>query len=225
MTYKVSSPSVIQDLSRWVHQELSRIPAALGFREDDLTVQGDVTIVGDLDVSAITTDSYERHIQLAASLAGTPANQPTQVTVGTAGGLQFATTGTKYAYCTWEVPDDWDGTDIVIEIDWCPNSGAMTAPAAVKWDVSYRAVAEGELITAGTVATGTVTVNTSQPQYEFIHSGFTIAFDDANQPLTKQDHVFFEFSRDTGVANDFSGTAAITEFEILYNSVGLATSN
>lgn len=46
MTYKVSPPSVIQDLARWVHQELLRLPAALGFQEDNLTLTGDIDVGG-----------------------------------------------------------------------------------------------------------------------------------------------------------------------------------
>ena len=73
---------------------------------------GNITTTGTL-----TVGSYERHTQLVANLAGTPADQPTQVTVGTASGLQFATTGTKYSYCQWEIPDDWDGGNIIFEVD------------------------------------------------------------------------------------------------------------
>jgi len=177
------------------------------------------------DLWTFVDEPYTRHVQIQASLTGTPANQPAPVSFGTVSALQFATTGSRYVYCQWEVPNDWDGSDVIIEIDWCPNSGAMTAPDAVKWDVEYRAIAEGEILTAGTVATGTVTINTSLAQYYFHHAAFTIAWDDANQPLTKQDHVFFQFTRDTGVANDFGGTAAITEFEIVYTAIGYPTSN
>jgi len=173
----------------------------------------------------IETDSYVRHVQIQAALTGNPSNNPASVSFGTVSALQFATTGTKYAYCQWEVPNDWDGSDVIIEIDWCPNSGAMTAPDTVIWDVEYRAIAEGEILTAGTVATGSVTINTSLAQYYFHHAAFTIAAADANQPLAKQDHVFFQFSRDTSDPDDFSGTAAITEFEIVYNSNGIPTSN
>jgi hypothetical protein len=206
------------------------LDAAIYYDANDLVIDTQVVGTGNLRLKSgstpITTDPYVRHVQIQAALTGIPAAQPASIAIGTASAIQFASSGlSKYAYCQWEVPSDWAGDDVVIEIDWCPDSGAMTAPDAVKWDVEYRAVAEGDSITGGTVATGTVTVSITTPQYAFTHSAFTLAFDDANQPLTKQDHVFFKFTRDTTVANDFSGTAAITEYEVVYNSIGIPTSN
>lgn len=45
------------------------------------------------------------------------------------------------------------------------------------------------------------------------------------QPLTKQDHVYFKVSRDTGVANNFSGSVTVTACEIIYTSTGFPSSN
>ena len=58
-----------------------------------------------------------------------------------------------------------------------------------------------------------------------IHTPFTLAYNDANQPLAKQDHIYFKIGRDVGVSGDFNGTVTITAYEIIYNSVGLPTSN
>ena len=164
-------------------------------------------------------DVYERHIQIPARLSGTPANQPTAVNFYTAGGLQFATTGAKYAFFQWELPDDWDGTDVYIEVDWLNSGGAMTGTDTIQWTIEYKCVAEGELHSAGTSKTLTVGKTGINAQYLSIHSRATMPYNDANQPLTKQDHIYFKISRNTGVANDFAGTATITAFEIIYNSI------
>jgi hypothetical protein len=100
----------------------------------------------------------------------------------------------------------------------------MTAPAAVKWNVEYACVAEGE-IHGATSKTITVTHATSAARYLSIHSRMTMAYNDATQPLTKYDHVYFKISRDTGVANDFGGSVTVPAFEIIYNSTTIPTGN
>lgn len=171
----------------------------------------------------ITVPAYVRHIQVPALVTGNVSNSPTPNDYFTAGGLDFTQTGTKYCFFQWEVPDDWDGTDIKIEVDWVPTSGTKTTPDAVKWNMEYRALAEGELINAGTSVTLTNSDTATQTQYKFIHPQFTATYNDANQPLTKQDHMFFKVSRDNTVANNWAGTATVTAFEIIYNSTKLPT--
>jgi len=173
----------------------------------------------------IQVPSYERHIQIPAFLSGTVANQPTAVTVGTAAGLQFSSALDKSVGIQWEVPDDWAGDDAYLEIDWFPDSGAISGTDTLKWDVSYRAIAEGETITNGTQVDLSDTDSTDYAQYETKHTRFTLDFDHANQPMTKQDHMYFTITRDTAVANDFAGTVVVTAFEIIYNSISLPTSN
>lgn len=180
------------------------------------TKAGDIRLGG-----AITVAAYTRHIQVPAMLSGTPANQPTEVDFGTVSGLQFATTGSKAVFGQFEIPDDWDGTNIILEVDWFPDSGAMSGTDTVEWILTYRSIAEGESCQLGTVATVTVTDSADYAQYVTKHSQFTLTFNHADQPLTKQDHVFFKLTRNTGVTNDFGGTVSITEFELVYNSVGL----
>jgi uncharacterized membrane protein YgdD (TMEM256/DUF423 family) len=99
----------------------------------------------------------------------------------------------------------------------------MTAPAAVQWVFEYRAIAEGESLVSGTQATQSVTYNTTTAQYVMVHSPVTLAYNDANQPLTKQDHLYVRCYRNTGVANDFSGTVFASAFEVIYTSTGLPT--
>lgn len=168
-------------------------------------------------------DTYERHHQLRADLTGTPANQPNEVDFGTVAGLQFASTGTEYVFCEWEIPDDWDGGDIYFEVDWFPDSGAMSGTDTIKWDVEYRSIVEGESILTGTSVTVSTTDSTDYAQYVQKHARHTLAYNNANQPLTAQDHIYFKISRDTAVANDFAGTVTVTAFEIVYNSIGLST--
>ncbi len=174
----------------------------------------------------ITVKTYERHIQISATTNGTPANTPLAIDFFTASGLQFNQTTVKYAFCQWEIPDDWDGTNIYFEIDWIPDSAGLSDinPDSVKWDVEYRAIAEGELISNGTSKTITHTHTPSdQAQYETYHSRMTMSYNDANQPLTKQDHIYFKIKRDVAVANNFNGTVTVLAYEIIYNSIGIPT--
>lgn len=178
---------------------------------------GDLTLLG--------TAKYERHVQIPAMANGLPANQPAEVDFFTAGGLQFASAGAQYAYCQWEIPDDWDGTDVVFEVDWFPDSGAISGTDTIKWDVEYRSIAEGEAINNGTSVTVSVTDSTDYAQYITKHSRFTLTYNNANQPLVNQDHIYFKISRDTSVANDFAGTVTVAAYEIIYQSKGFPSSN
>jgi len=174
------------------------------------------------------TARYERHVQIEAVTTGAVANQTTDVDFFTAGGLQYPTTGAKYAFCQWKIPDDWDGGDVYFEIDWFPDSGATTGTDAIRWTVEYRAIAEGELINNGTSVTldnGAGGDTTDYSQYQTKHTRFTMAYNNANQPLTAQDHVYFKVSRDTSVANDFGGSVTVTAYEIIYTSTGFPSSN
>ena len=169
--------------------------------------------VGDIFVT-----TYERHIQIPARLTGNPANQPTEVDFFTTAGLQFPTTGAKYSFFQWELGNDWDGTDIYIEVDWFADSGAMSGTDTVQWIVQYACVAEGEVHGAALYNTLTLTNSDDNAQYKSIHSRGTMPYNDVNQPLTKQDHIYFKVTRNTAVANDFGGSATVTAFEIIYNS-------
>ena len=191
-----------------------------------VTTPGNLNVTGIMDADSITVNSYERHIQIAAAPSGTVAEQAVGATAGTAVGLQFASTPAKHAGCQWEVPSDWvGGEDIYIEIDWMANSGAMSGTDAVKFDIEYRSIAAGELVTQGTSVTVTDTNSDDNAQYKTIHTRFTLDFDNANQPITKEDHMYFLVKRDVDVANDFAGTVLVTAFEIIYNSNTIPTSN
>lgn len=191
-----------------------RLGGASDYAEYDIT--GKLILVG--------AAKYERHVQIEARVGGNISSQPAADEVGVAGGFRFASSGPQEElHIQWEVPDDWDGGAVQVEIDWLPDSGAMTNPHAVKWTFEYYSVAIGESIIAGTMGTKSVTYNTTTAQNIIVHLPVTL--DDANQPLAKQDHVFLRVLRDTGVANDFPGTAFATAFEILYTSNGFPTSN
>ena len=99
----------------------------------------------------------------------------------------------------------------------------MSGTDTVKWDVSYRSIAEGETITNGTAVTVSTTDDADYAQYETKHAQHTLVYNHADQPLTKQDHIYFQISRDTAVANDFGGTVFVTAFEIIYTSISLPT--
>jgi len=195
---------------------------AIGAGSNSVTI-GNASVTKTILHGAITTGSYERHVQIVAKVDGTVSNQPTPVDFGTVGGLQFATTGVKNAFCQFEVPNDWDGANMYFEVDWFPDSGAMSGTDTIQWVITYRSIAEGESCQLGTVETLTSTDSADYAQYVTKHARVTIPFNDANQPLTKQDHVYLAITRNTGVANDFGGSVTVPAFELIYNAVGIPT--
>jgi len=50
-------------------------------------------------------------------------------------------------------------------------------------------------------------------------------FNDTDQPLTKQDHIYFKVSRNTAVTNDFGGSVTVAAFEIIYMSKQIPRGN
>ena len=198
----------------WIDSSNTTTPLIHGdFSADTVTINGKLTVT-----------PFTRHVQLPAETVGKLTDQPTPETFGTAACLQFASLGTsEYAYATFEVGEDWvGGEDIIFEIDWFP---AMTGTETVTWDVTYRSILEGETITNGTAVTVSVTDSGDYSQYVIEHSPFTLDYDNGNQPLVHEDHVFLQVTRDTGVANDFAGTVCVTAFEIIYNANTFAETN
>ena len=184
----------------------------------------------EFELGAATSSFYDQlFIPVEAMYLETTAPAGALATVATSGNsidyryYPFDASTAEYVCGTFQIPDDWDGSAITVEIDWLPDSGAMTNPDAVKWTLEYRSIAEGELINQGTTGTKSTTYNTTTAQYKTVHSPFIL--DDANQPITAQDHIFGRVFRDTSVANDFAGTVVTTEFEVLYTSKGFPTSN
>jgi len=168
----------------------------------------------------LTVAPFTRHVQLPAQTVGNINTRPTPATYGTVACLDFDAGPTaEYAYATFEVGSDWvGGEDMTLEIDWFPSSGAMAGTDTIKWDITYRSVAEGETITNGTAVTVSVTDSGDYAQYIVEHTPFTLDYDNANQPLVHEDHVFIQITRDVGVANDFAGDVCVTAFELIYNA-------
>lgn len=170
--------------------------------------------------------TYVRHVQVPADIPSNAASNPAVTTMnGVAQCLQFASTGTEYAFFQWEVPDDWvGGANMTLEVDWAANSGAMSGTDTVQWVVDYMSKAEGEAL-SGTTTQATVTNSDDNAQYVAVHSPFTIVYNDANNPLVHEDHVYFRITRNTGVTNDFGGTVCVTAFELIYTSEGIPEGN
>jgi len=176
----------------------------------------------DLTDADFSIGAYERHVYIPAVRNGTSGNQPTATGVDTLAGLQFANGSTKYAYATWEVPSDWNGSDVTFQVCWFPDSGSLNGTTdTVIWDVDYRSIANGEATNNGTIESLQVTESSAITQYVTSKSQFTLDADGTNQPLSIGDHVHLRVSRNN--ADAFSGTVVNTHFTVVYTSVGLPT--
>jgi len=169
---------------------------------------------------------HVRHVQIPAVVRGNAAAQPTPAAFGSAACLQFEDNQTvaEYAYFQFEIPEDWTGGDMTVEIDWVPDSEAMTTTEAVGWVLAYGARAIGEAIN-GSLTSVPVTVDADIAQYVTTHTPFTLAYNDATNPLVHEDHVFVRVGRVNGGVDTFAGTVCITAFEILYTSDGFPECN
>jgi hypothetical protein len=156
-------------------------------------------------------------------------NAPTATTVGTARGLGFDADN-EAAYLVSEIPLEWDGSNMAIEIHWYPTSGdAVANTEKVKFDVHYRSVAAGEAIDNGTLVTATTTFTggASETDKEYYVTSVTIVYTGGNQPLTVGDELVMQLDRDVtgeaGGGGSYSGMAIIMKVELEYTAIKTGT--
>lgn len=169
--------------------------------------------------------SYTRHHDLTAGAAVLGPNAPTPTTVGTARGLGFDNDN-ETAHFTVEVASEWDGaSNMTFHVHWYPTSGdAVAEDETVKWDITYRSIADGEAVDNGTavVATATFTGLVGETDKESYETSITIVYTGGNQPLTVGDYLYIQFDRDVST-DDYSGAGIVTAWELEYTAIALAT--
>jgi len=184
------------------------------------TIKGTLIYVDSL----IINGGYTRSKVISASAAGVGVTAPTATITGTFYGLGFDADA-ETAYFKYEVQEDWDGSsDMVLKIYWSPTNGDVIANGeTVKFDASYRSIAEGEAIDNGTAVdiTETYTQSGAGTDKEYIITEITIDYDNGNQPLTKGDIVGIVFNRDV-TTDTYSGDAIVSQWEIDFTSVTLS---
>ncbi len=207
-----------------------------------LTANGVFTSLGiddNADANAITISSgevvtfvqppvfagYTVHLDIQASAATLGPTAPTLTTVGTARGLGFDADAELVNFHI-DIPTDWNASsDMTLVVHWFSTSGdAIANTEDVKWDVTYRSVAEGEAIDNGTAVTATAsfTGGASELDKEHYMTSVTIDFDNGNQPLTAGDAFVVQFDRDvSGEGNSYSGAGIVMRWDLLYTSVAL----
>ena len=184
-----------------------------------------VNTTDDVIFNTITVTSYENHIQMPANSSMQGATPTTTCQVGTASGLVFDNNNDE-TYPTMEVPHDWDGiSDLTVKFVWFPMT-AMSDTETVEIEWEFRSLGLTELITNGTVQTGTETYTSSgaTAQYNEVHTEWVLDYDNANQPVTAGDHIYFKGYRDQ-TSDTYSGDVCYLLVEIVYNSTGLSTAH
>lgn len=189
-------------------------------------------IVNTLQVNGIATfgdapvfASYTRHHDLQASAATLGPNAPTLTTIGTARGLGFANDNESVNFAV-EVPSEWDGaSNMTLVVHWIPADGDLVAQGeTVKWDATYRSIADGQAIDAGTVvvATTTFTGGASETDKEAYSTSITIAYTGGNQPLAIGDILVVQFDRDV-TTDTYSGAGIVIKWDLVYTAIALAS--
>lgn len=164
-------------------------------------------------------DAFTRHVQVTPVNVGNPADIPAGANVGAVGCKAFVTNADKTQHFQWEMGREWLGadgdetcTDMIIEVDWLPL--ATKTSTNVYWVLNYIALAEGE-VAGGTETVVIADMTGDLAQYQTEHTEFTIDCDDADNPLTHEDHVFFQITRDVS-EDDYANTACVTAYEVIY---------
>ncbi|MCK5017574.1 MAG: hypothetical protein KAS32_10945 [Candidatus Peribacteraceae bacterium] len=174
----------------------------------------------DVIFNTVTVTSYERHIQLPVGAASLGPTAPSQVTYNSVIRCLEFDNDAEASFVTIEIPDDWvGGEDMILEVDWLPNDSAMVNGNTVKWDLQLRSVAENE-DSDGTLTAATAThtdVGGATTQGTIIHTAITLDYNDVNNPLVKQDHVYIEVTRDM-TGDSYGDGACISSWEWIYDS-------
>ncbi len=169
---------------------------------------------------------YSRHIDIPPSAATGGPTAPAATTVGTSRGLAF-NADAEEAFLHLEIPVDWDGvSNIVLHTHWVATSGDAVADGeTVKWDITYHSAAVGEAVDVGTAATATVTHTQSGAgtDKEIYDSDITLPYNTGNQPLTAEDHLNIQLTRDVS-GDTYSGDPTVIHWELEYTSNALPTS-
>ncbi len=175
--------------------------------------------------SGIVFTTYQRHHDISVGAAVLGPTAPTPTTIGTARGLGFDADAEVVNFAI-EIPSEWNGiSNMTVIVCWVPTSGdAVAENETVKWDVTYRSIAEGEAVDNGTqtIATATFTGGVGETDKEHYMTDITIVYNDGNQPLTAGDTFFVQFDRDVGV-DDYSGSGIVMRWELEYTAVRLAS--
>ncbi len=168
----------------------------------------------------LTVGGYTRHIDIEIGATTLGPTAPTAVTVGTFRGFGFDADNEE-AFVNFEVPSDWDGvSDMAFELHWYPTAGdAIANGETVKWDATYRSIADGEAVDNGTVVsiTSTLTGGASETDKEHYETSMTIDFDNVNQPLTAGDDLGIQFDRDVS-GDSYTGAGIVYRIDLSYTS-------
>lgn len=168
---------------------------------------------------------YTKHHHFDAGAASLGPTAPTVDQTGTAICLAFDNNNEQVGLSA-EVAEEWDGaSDMQFNIDWYPQDGtAIGAGETVIFDLSWRAIAYGEAVDNGTVATATITYTQSGggTDKEYIDSTTTIAYTGGNQPLTVDDNILFTFSRDF-TADTYGADVVVCDWYLNFTANKLPT--
>ena len=169
--------------------------------------------------------SYTRHHDVGSNAASQGVTAPSPITQDTTRCLGFDADN-EQAFLIFEIPPEWDGaSDMLLNVDWYPEAGDVLVDAeTVKWDMSYRSIADNEAIDNGTLATASATYTQSGAgtDKEAIETQITIDYDGANQPLTAHDEIIIVTNRDV-TTDTYSGSGVICKWELEYTANKLAT--
>jgi hypothetical protein len=174
-------------------------------------------------ITLLGTNKITHHTQIPATASIVSGSAVKRYGTTCVAGM-LANANTDLFFIEHEIYAGWDGTDILFEIDWLPDS-SLSAGNTVIWKVKYRSVAEGEVV--DNLGEQTLTETYTSPVGGtvpglIIHTRFTMPYNDATAPLTVDDHLHIMVYRDA-TADSYNGDAIISNFEMLWTANKLST--
>ena len=166
---------------------------------------------------------FTRHADLTFGSANLGPTAPINLCNGSMCGLGFDADA-EQADLIIDIPDAWIGTsDLALTITWTNQaSDAIADTEDVDLDIEYRSIARtGETTSNGTAVTvsSDYTQSGAGTDAEMFTATFTIDYDNANQPIARDDLFMAIVTRDkTGETNSYSGDAILGIAELSFDS-------
>jgi hypothetical protein len=197
---------------------------ALTGPSDDRPKAG-IPISGGTFTGAVAFAPYMQHMGLDITAAALGPTAPALTTLGTMRCYTF-TVDAESIHISIEYPGEVAaGTDPILELDVYTQSGdALADGEMLQLDVTYRSITNGDAYDSGTaaVSSGTRTGGASETDKGGYRLSVVLDVDDANQPLTGEDHIMMQIDRDVSGSDTYSGAAYLCHADFTYYTTQLA---
>lgn len=171
----------------------------------------------DGDDVSIVGGTYIKEIDMPAGQFGLPNTNPPSLVDQDNITLYKFTVNTDKITVKWEIPSDYDGGDVEIELDWTNDGGVDDNGKNVKWQLDFQTTAIGGAV-SGSHASSPLSI---EDTYESA-SGWILhetgGMDIPEAAITGKNHIFMKLTAVTAPATALSSEPHLECFCLYYRA-------